>query len=730
MKLQAKTMTIRICITIVMLNFLVGQAVAQYVVGQKFRVTNCMKYTTTKNRSGYYTMEAEVINVKPNNVYEVKIYPESDLQRPTIEGAQQMVKSLEIPQTVYYNEQAFTVTSVGRLRSGGEAYSPSNTVTLIKLPPTIVTIDEMAFQGYEALTQVTGAHSLRYIKDAAFAWCKKLESLPDASDLAFVEEIGMGAFYLTESFHTANLASIKRLGYKAFYVFSSTTTGLTSLVLGDQLADSIPQYCFYNNRNLTSVEIPAGVNRIGKSAFGGCNIDTLIVHATTPPTLDGEARPPVTNKSSSIIYVPYGCKDIYESTYGWNKCNIEEFGKVDATGISLNRETINFTAVGQTATLTATVLPNNATDKTVTWISNNTSVATVDANGKVTAVANGTATITARTNDGSNLSASCSITVNIPILATGISLNNTSLTFTAISQTATLTATVLPNNATNKNVTWSSSNIDAVTVNGNGVVTAVAYGTATITAKTTDGTNLSVACEVTVDIPIPVITTDISQLDNVIYIVPFTARVGDKAQMDICLKNANAATAYVFDLVLPEGITVAKNDNGKYIDELSNRHEDHTRTLNYKGENVYSLSTLSGNSEELTGNDGAIRLVTIEVPENMAEGDYAIEIKNASYSKPDGTLVTLPDTRSAVTVEDYIMGDVNGNGGVDIGDAVSIVNYLVGKSSTNFVDKAADTNKNGQIDIGDAVTVVNLLVGKIAGFTREYHLIWDDKEPE
>ena len=224
--------------------------------------------------------------------------------------------------------------------------------------------------------------------------------------------------------------------------------------------------------------------------------------------------------------------------------------------------------------------------------------------------------------------------------------------------------------------------------------------------------------------------TDISELNNVIYVAPFTVRVGDNKQMQICLKNAEEATAYVFDLVLPEGVTVAKNCNGKYIDELSDRHDDHTHTFNYKGENTYGLSTLSGNSEPLTGNDGPIRLVTIEASDNMAEGNYAIDIKNASYSKPDGTLVSLPDTRAIVTVEDYVLGDVNGNGGVDIGDAVSIVNYLVGKDSSNFVAKAADTNKNGQIDIGDAVTIVNLLVGKIPNFTREFNFILDEKEPE
>ena len=224
--------------------------------------------------------------------------------------------------------------------------------------------------------------------------------------------------------------------------------------------------------------------------------------------------------------------------------------------------------------------------------------------------------------------------------------------------------------------------------------------------------------------------TDISQLSDAIYIVPFSASIGGDVQMEVCLKNAEAATAYVFDLVLPEGVTVAKNAQGKYIDALSDRHDDHTRTFNDKGNNTYSLSTLSGNSEELTGNDGAIRLLTLHVADDVAEGIYAIEIKNASYSKPNGALVQLPNTISSITVEDYVLGDVNGNDLVDIGDAVTIVNYLVGKPSTTFVEKAADTNKNSLIDIGDAVTIVNFLVGKTASLSRQTKMEIDEREPQ
>lgn len=124
------------------------------------------------------------------------------------------------------------------------------------------------------------------------------------------------------------------------------------------------------------------------------------------------------------------------------------------------------------------------------------------------------------------------------------------------------------------------------------------------------------------------------------------------------------------------------------------------------------------------------------------EGDTQVSTKASfSYTMPtkDVTLTahlvynpTSPDdpaggSQTNVDQNPVKLGDVNNNGNVDIGDAVSIVNYLVGKPSTVFVEKAADTNKNGKIDIGDAVTIVNYLVGKTANLSRS---IVDEREPQ
>ncbi len=156
--------------------------------------------------------------------------------------------------------------------------------------------------------------------------------------------------------------------------------------------------------------------------------------------------------------------------------------------------------VGESYTLVVTVSPNNATDKSITWSSTNSSVATVSG-GKVTAKSEGATTITATAHNGKSVS--CIVTVNEPapevIEVTSVSLNKTSLTL-EIGESETLTATVLPSNATDKSVTWTCSAQTVVTVE-DGKVTTIESGTATITATTSNGKTAS--CMITVIEPAP-----------------------------------------------------------------------------------------------------------------------------------------------------------------------------------------------------------------------------------
>ena len=171
---------------------------------------------------------------------------------------------------------------------------------------------------------------------------------------------------------------------------------------------------------------------------------------------------------------------------------------VDVTGIVLDKSSLRL-GVGRTYTLNAIVTPTNATDKSYTWSSSDTSVATVSSSGVVTGVGLGTALITVTTTDGGK-TAQCSVEV-VPVPVEGVSLNKTSTTLIITdnnsSPTEQLTATITPNDAANKNVTWTSSNTAVATVSDSGLVTAVGKGTATITVTTEDG-SYQASCVVTV----------------------------------------------------------------------------------------------------------------------------------------------------------------------------------------------------------------------------------------
>ena len=195
-----------------------------------------------------------------------------------------------------------------------------------------------------------------------------------------------------------------------------------------------------------------------------------------------------------------------------------------AESITLDKTELTLT-IGASEKLTPTVLPEDVTDKTVTWSTSDASIATVDAEGNVKAISVGEATITATCGDKS---ATCKVTVN-PILAESISLDKTELTLT-IGETEKLTATVLPEDVTDKTVTWSTSDATIATVDAEGNVKAISVGEATITATCGDK---SATCKVTVN---PILAESITL---------------DKTELTLTIGASEKLTA----IVLPEDVT-------------------------------------------------------------------------------------------------------------------------------------------------------------------------------
>ena len=168
---------------------------------------------------------------------------------------------------------------------------------------------------------------------------------------------------------------------------------------------------------------------------------------------------------------------------------------VNVTEVTLDKTELTLTE-GGTETLTATVRPDNADNRKVTWSSDKTEVATVDGAGRVTAVKPGEAVVTVTTEDGGK-TATCKVTVKAKAVGvTEVTLDRTELTLTE-GETGTLTATVRPDNADNRKVTWSSDKTEVATVDGAGRVTAVKPGEAVVTVTTEDG-GKTATCKVTV----------------------------------------------------------------------------------------------------------------------------------------------------------------------------------------------------------------------------------------
>ena len=225
-----------------------------------------------------------------------------------------------------------------------------------------------------------------------------------------------------------------------------------------------------------------------------CENDAAHAEIETVQTISVVTKEPTASAKGETTYTAEFSNDAFTA----QTKTVADIDFISVTGVTLNKTAVTLAPKG-TATLTAAVAPSDATNKNVTWTTSSSKVATVS-NGKVTAVAAGTANITVKTADGSK-TAVCKVTVTAPV--TGVKLNKTSLTLSP-KGTATLTATVSPTNAANKAVTWTSANKKIATVTSAGKITAVSYGKTTITATTKDGSKKA-ACTVWVlfkDVPL------------------------------------------------------------------------------------------------------------------------------------------------------------------------------------------------------------------------------------
>lgn len=245
----------------------------------------------------------------------------------------------------------------------------------------------------------------------------------------------------------------------------------------------------YNFVDISTVNIDSMIEawQNGEEPTEPTTTSTTVTTATTTSTS-------TTQPSSSSISTPD--EPVTETTTVPTSTTETKPIVVKASGISLNTNKLALTRYGTDVKekLTATVTPNETTNKNVNWTSSNNKIATVDENGYVTAKGKGIARITATTTDGSNLSATCTVTVKqmVTMIVNTMNINRGSKNVNR------KLPVMVGNNATNKTLNYRSGNSKVVSVNAKGQITAKKKGTATVSVKTTDGTNIVVYYRVTV----------------------------------------------------------------------------------------------------------------------------------------------------------------------------------------------------------------------------------------
>lgn len=255
---------------------------------------------------------------------------------------------------------------------------------------------------------------------------------------------------------------------------------------------------------------------------------------------------------------------------------------------------------GYLYTLEATVFPENTSNKTLKWSSSNTAVATVDPTGTITPIKAGTTTITATAQDGSGVKATCNITIRQRVES--ITLDSESISI-YINETNKLTATVLPTNATNKKVVWSSSDTSVATVNQEGLVSAIAVGKVQITASTQEG-GVKAVCEVEVVQPITKITLNSSETSNA---TESSLYINETLQLSASVQPSNAS--YKSVLWTSSNPTVATVDQNGLVTTLSAGSTTITASAQ-DGTGIESscLITVWLHAESVTLNQTSVRL--------------------------------------------------------------------------------------------------------------------------
>ena len=427
-----------------------------------------------------------------------------------------------------------------------------------------------------------------------------------------------------------------------------------------------------------------------------------------------------------------------DSNLDWVVLVQVESNKIDITGITLSPETADVNE-GDNLQLTATVQPADATNQQINWSSDNNAVATVDANGLVSAISPGTATITATTVDGGFFDTTLItvIEVNNTIAVTGVVLNPETADVNE-GDNLQLTATVQPADATNQQINWSSDNNAVATVDANGLVSAISPGTATITATTVDGgffdTTLITVIEVNNTIAVTGVvlnpeTADVNEGDNLQ--LTATVQPADATNQQINWSSDNNAVATVdanglVSAISPGTATItATTVDGGFFDttlitviEVNNTIAVTGVVLNpetadvNEGDNLQLTATVQpadATNQQINWSSDNNAVATVDangLVSAISPGTATITATTVDGGFFDTTLITVIEVNNTIAVTGVVLNPETAD--VNEGDNLQLTATVQPADATNQqINWSSDNNAVATVDANGLVSAIS-----------------------
>lgn len=380
----------------------------------------------------------------------------------------------------------------------------------VRFSENLSQIGDYGFSECTSLDNVTFPASMTSTSDNSFSNCSSLRNLDLGKNLLV---IGPSAFENDSILSGVNIPeTVYGLGVGAFK--NCVSLPYVKIPKGD--LTTVSKESFKGCNGIEWISLSENITSLGENAFEGCTgIKYVKSYAMTPP--EGLVNFPSDVETNGTLFVPED-NDEYPDVLGdyqysptWE--NWGTFKRITEntllSSLTLNQSDAHLKA-SETLALAVTVGPDEATNKKVDWKSDDETVASVSADGVVTAHKVGQTSIHAIANDGGGAKATCTITVD-PTMVSSITLSQENLKIRK-NHTAQLSAIVAPTDATNASFIWSSTNEDVAKVSEDGVISAIAPGDAVIKVTSQDGSKVEASCQVKV---LPVLKGDSNDDDEI-----------------------------------------------------------------------------------------------------------------------------------------------------------------------------------------------------------------------